>query len=110
MVRLSIIKLADKIATLQKGNYYICMNDSKIDILCNPKGIMIFPFTKHTDNISTIKKDLYNSMLRVNICDNDVVEEYFEVKGYIVDTKVPLIIRYNSSNNQWYSINKLEKK
>jgi len=110
MVRLSITKLADKLAVLQKGNYYVCMNDSRIDVLCSPKGIMMFPFVKYTDNLTVIRKDLYDSMLRVSVCENDLFEEYLEIEGYIVNTKKPLIIRYNNNSNHWCSISKTEKK
>ena len=109
MVKLSITKLAEMIAVKEKGNYYICLVDHKIEILNKPKAIVIFPFIKYSNDITKIKKDLYNSMNRVSICEEELFEEYLEIEGYIANSKAPLLIRYNNYDNSWCSISKIRR-
>lgn len=109
MVKLSITKLAEMIAVKEKGNYYICLVDSKIEVLSKPKGIVMFPFVKYSNDTNKIRKDLYNSMNRISICEEELFEEYLEIEGYVANSKAPLLIRYNNNNNSWCSVSKIRR-
>lgn len=96
MIKYGIVKIAQKIAELKFKKSYVCVINNKYIIVSDsPIGDVLFLYRMGINNIEKIKHDLFNEMKKVTIAENEMTDEYYEVKT--LNNKI-----YKYKFGEWY--------
>jgi hypothetical protein len=80
------------------------MVDKNLRILKHSEGIEILTIHKTNDDLSKIKNDLFNSLSRVTVQNDNVFNEYFVTEGTVINNNKLITIKYDNNNHQWCSL------